>query len=139
MLFGRRLRDHIPGNTQQYIPREEWRILQEDREQALAKRALKAEERWTRDTRTLPALQVGDQVRVQNQVGERSTRWDKTGEVMEVKKFDQYLVMVHGSGRLTTRNRQFLRKIMPFGTRDVSSPGKSEMEDSQTESTDGLV
>ena len=30
---------------------------------------------------------------------------------MEACKFDQYLVRVHGSGRLTKRNRQFLRKF----------------------------
>ena len=128
VLYGRRLRDHIPGRTEQFVPREEWRLLQEDRERALAKRAVRSEERWSRDSRTLPALQVGDQVRLQNQVGERSTRWDKTGEVIEVKDYDQYLVLVHGSGRLTLRNRQFLRKIVPYWARDVPSSDRGEVD-----------
>ena len=33
---------------------------------------------------------------------------------MEVKEFDQYVVRIHGSGRLTTRNRRFLKKILPY-------------------------
>ena len=33
---------------------------------------------------------------------------------MEVKPFDQYVVKVHGSRRLTARNRKILRKITPY-------------------------
>ena len=51
---------------------------------------------------------------VQNQVGPHPTKWDKTGIVTEVRQFDQYLVRVDGSGRLTLRNRKFLRRFVPM-------------------------
>lgn len=33
---------------------------------------------------------------------------------MEVKEFDQYVIKVDGSGRLTIRNRKFLRPLITF-------------------------
>ena len=33
--------------------------------------------------------------------------------VIEVRQHDQYVVKVDGSGRMTTRNRKFLRKYLP--------------------------
>ena len=93
--------------------------MQQDRKIALARRAVKSEEKLLEGTKKLPGLEIGDTVRVQNQVGERRTRWEKTGEVVEVKPFEQYTFKVHGTGRLTLRNRRFLKKIVPFGDRDV--------------------
>ena len=61
-------------------------------------------------TRRLPPLAVGDTVRIQNQTGNRPLKWDKTGRVVDVRQFDQYLVRVDGSGRTTLRNRKFPRK-----------------------------
>ena len=37
-------------------------------------------------------------------------KWDHTGIVVETKPHDQYVVKVSGSGRLTLRNRRFLRR-----------------------------
>ena len=42
---------------------------------------------------------------LQNQVGPHPLKWDKTGRVIEVRQFDQYVVRVDGSGRVTLRNR----------------------------------
>ena len=36
--------------------------------------------------------------------------------MVEVRQFHQYVVKVDGSGRLTLRNRQHLRKFTPFNT-----------------------
>ncbi len=36
--------------------------------------------------------------------------------VVEVRQFDQYVVKVDGSGRMTLRNRKFLRKYTPVAT-----------------------
>ena len=47
---------------------------------------------------------------IQNQSGRFPKKWDKSGEVIEVKGNDQYAVKVAGSGRVTLRNRRFLRK-----------------------------
>ena len=34
---------------------------------------------------------------------------------MECSGYDQYVIKIHGSGRMTTRNKNFLRKIEPYG------------------------
>ncbi|XP_012943606.1 uncharacterized protein LOC106013157 [Aplysia californica] len=62
----------------------------------------------------LPQLQVGDHVYVQNLVGNHPRKWERTGVVTEVRQFHQYVVRVGGSGRITLRNRQHLRKFTPF-------------------------
>ena len=71
-------------------------------------------EKWTEHTRKLPPLRVGDTVRIQNQVGPHPKKWDKTGRVIEVMQHDQYRVRVDGSGRITLRNRRFLRNFTPY-------------------------
>ena len=55
-------------------------------------------------------LFVGDKVLIQNQAGRFATKWEKTGRIVETHANDQYTIKVDGSGRLTLRNRQFLRK-----------------------------
>ena len=70
-------------------------------------------ERLSEHTKRLPPLKVRDHVRLQNQTGNAPLKWDRTGEVVEVRQFDQYAVKIHGSGRVTLRNRKFLRKYTP--------------------------
>ena len=69
--------------------------------------------RLAEHTKRLPPLSVGDLVRIQNQTGPSPLKWDKTGTVVEVRQFDQYVVRVDGTGRVTLRNRIFLRKYTP--------------------------
>ena len=118
VIFGRELRDFLPAPLSRYKPQKRWLLLQEDREMALRKRALRDMEKLSSNTRQLPSLKVNDTVQIQNQIGFKSSRWDITGVVVEVKNYDQYLVRVHGSGRLTLRNRKFLKKIVPYGHSD---------------------
>ncbi len=73
---------------------------------------MKTAERWTEHTKELPPLKVGDHVRLQNQVGLNPRKWDKTGQVVEVRQHNQYIVKVDGSGRVTLRNRKYLRKYI---------------------------
>ena len=54
---------------------------------------------------------LNDRVMIQNQVGNYPKRWDKAGMVVEVKGYDQYMVKVDGTGRLTRRNRKYLRRV----------------------------
>ena len=74
---------------------------------------MKVCERLTEHTKRLPQLQIGDTVRIQNQVGPSPNKWDKTGVVTETRPYDQYCIRVDGSGRVTIRNRKFLRKYTP--------------------------
>lgn len=114
VIFGRNLRDFLPSPQTRYKVQRDWIMLAEDREKALAKRAVSNMEKLTVGTRELPPLSVGDSVLVQNQMGNHPSKWDITGVVVEVKEFDQYVLKIDGSGRLTLRNRKFLRKITPY-------------------------
>lgn len=112
-VFGRSIRDFIPIHPGKYKPHPTWQDTLSLREEALRNRHMRTAERLTAHTRVLPQLVVGDCVRIQNQTGPHPTKWDKTGVVVEVRQFDQYVVRVDGSGRVTLRNRKFLRKYLP--------------------------
>ena len=81
VIFGRAIRDFVPVLPYKYETRQEWGLLQEDRERALAKRMYHDGSRLALGTRPLPSLTVGDKVLVQNQTGRDPTRWDKSGEI----------------------------------------------------------
>ena len=74
---------------------------------------MRVAEYWSEHKKRLQALFVGDCLRIQNQTGHLPNKWDKTGSVVEVCQFDQYVIRVDGSGRMTLKNRKFLRKYVP--------------------------
>ena len=112
-LFGRAIRDFIPVHPGKYEPHPTWKSTLQERELALRNRHMKYHEQLSEHTRHLPPLKIGDSVRIQNQIGPHPTKWDKTGMIIEVRQFDQYVIRVDGSGRVTLRNRKFLRKYLP--------------------------
>ena len=113
-VFGHPIRDFIPVSPGRYKPHNTWRETLLAREEALRNRHMRAAERWSEHTKRLAPLTVGNHVRIQNQAGQHPLKWDKTGTVIEVRQFDQYVVKVDGSGRVTLRNRKFLRKYIPI-------------------------
>ena len=125
-VFGHQIRDFIPVLPEKYKPHISWRNTLEARENALRHRHMKAHERLSEHTKRLPALKIGDHVRIQNQTGPYPLKWDKTGSVVEVLQFDQYLIKTHGSNRPSLRNRKFLRKFCPAL---ATPPPRSVLED----------
>ena len=115
VIFGRVLKDHLAiSNSNNHI-RPEWRICSKLREEALAQRHIVKEEQLRHGAKQLPPLLPGDQVFVQDQAAAKQPgKWRTTGRVLESEGFDSYLVKIHGSNRLTKRNRRFLRKIIPY-------------------------
>ena len=117
VLFGRRLRDSLPCISKDITAfenphiAERWKNAWSLKERALKQRYVRTLETLNTHTRSLNPLQVGDRVLIQNQAGNNPKRWDRSGVVMEKKEFDQYLVKIEGSGRLSLRNRRFLRQI----------------------------
>ena len=88
-------------------------------------------EKIQKPTRSLKPITVGQYVVLQNQNGPHPLRWDRTGIVVECKDYDQYLVKVHGSNRLTLRNRRFLRAYDPpanINKHFIFSPSHEDQE-----------
>ena len=117
IVFGRPIRDFIPILPGRYQPHNTWEETLTAREEALRNHHMRAHKRWSEHTKRLPPLQAGDHVHIQNQIGNFPKRWNKTGTIIEVRQFDQYVIKVDGSGQVTLRNRKFLRKYLPVITR----------------------
>ena len=103
----------MPSLQEAYTVRKEWRIAADEREMALRKRHIKNIETYNEHSKDLVDLNARDVVAVQNQNGNHPKRWDRTGKIIEKLPFRQYKVKMDGSGRVTLRNRRFLRKIDP--------------------------
>ena len=115
LVFGRPIRDFLPIKPGQFTPSDVWVNNRETRELALRNRVIKSSERWTSRTKDLQPLQPGTRVMIQNQhgAGKIAKRWDKTGLVLENMGYNKYRIKVDGSGRVTDRNRQYLRQFTP--------------------------
>ena len=117
ILLGRPLRDTLPFLQKEIMcfnspqVHSQWRESWKLKENALRERYVKTLENLSEHTRTLPPLRHGDRVLIQNQRGRYPTKWDHSGTIVETKPNDQYVVKVSGSGRLTLRNRRFLRRF----------------------------
>ena len=117
-LFNRDIRDFIPILPGRYVPHDTWRETAKMREDAMRNRHMREVDKLSQGTKNLPSLEIADKVRVQNQHGPNPLKWDKTGIVVEKKDYDQYIVKMDGSGRVTLRNRKFLRKYKPYYRRE---------------------
>lgn len=118
IVFGRKLRDAFSfvnrvGKFQNRQFRPIWRDAWKSKEVALRTRFTRNMERLNSHARYLPPLQPGERVFVQNQVGNHPGKWDRSGIVVEANGNDQYLVKIDGSGRVSLRNRRFLRSYTP--------------------------
>ena len=119
MVFGRPIRDFLPIRPGTFKPSEMWIDTREKRELAFRKRIIRGAEKWSEHTRDLPDLEPGSRVLIQNQygVGKTPKKWDKSGQILENLGYNKYRIKVDGSGRITERNRQFLRKFTPWTPR----------------------
>jgi len=121
ILFGRQLRDGLPtinGSVPKFFDhniRPLWRDAWASKEDALRTRYARTYEALGEHSRPLPPLQPGDRVYLQNQVGNFPKKWDRSGTILESRDHDQYVIKVDGTGRLTLRNRRFLRRLVPHG------------------------
>ena len=117
ILFGRPLRDTLPYINKSFMSftnpqiSSQWQEMWKLKEETMRDRYSNTLATLYDHSRPLIPLKTGDQVFIQNQTGTSPRKWDRNGTVMEVKNNDQYLIKVAGTGRLTLRNRRFLRKI----------------------------
>ena len=61
--------------------------------------------------------------------GSNPKRWDCSGLVVEVLPHNQYTLKIDGSGRLTKRNRRFLRLYKPASSVVTDSPRSNFLTD----------
>jgi hypothetical protein len=99
-----------------------WCDAWREKEAALRNRFSRSSGILNEHAHPLQPLLLGDRVYVQNQRGNHPNRWDYSGFIVEVYDHDSYLVKVDGSGRLTKRNRKYLRKFDPASTDILSAP-----------------
>ena len=120
VLFARPLRDTLPFIDKSFVTFDnpqvngQWRDLWKTKEETMRKKYDQTLAYLAEHSRPLPPLQLGDLVFIQNQTGSQPRKWDRTGTIVETKPHDQYQIKVSGTGRVTLRNRRFLRKIKEF-------------------------
>ena len=137
IIFGRNLRDllPVPPHTQVFdnekvhpVWRDTWRC----QEEALKLRFARQTENLNVHRRPLQPLLPGNLVLVQNQTGPHANKWNRTGVVVEAKPHEQYIVRMDGSGRVTLRNRRYLRRLEKLQGAQVPAPIGTGGADGQT-------
>ena len=143
IVFGRKLRDTIPRLdkskniffNKRVTPT--WTDAWEKKELAMRERHQGCQTRLGEHSKALPPLNVGDHVSIQNQSGKKPGKWDRSGMVVEIRDYDKYVVKVAGSGRLTLRNRRYLRKLYQdvglYGSTPPTAPDKVEQSQDSAE------
>ena len=115
IVFGRALRDNLQFTD--YLDRncysKRWQEAWAAKEEALRTRFIRNSENMNQHARCLQPLAPGDKCFLQNQTGQFAKKWYNTGVVVEALPYDKYAVILDGSGRVTYRNRRFLKKYTP--------------------------
>ena len=120
LLLHRRLRDFVPSHPTLYKPHSEWITAARNREKSLSQRNARLIEKYNRTAHTLRPLLKGQIVSIQST---NNNRWNTTGQIIETLPHNQYRIRVDGSGRITLRNRRFLRKLRtPVTPHPILSP-----------------
>ena len=135
IIFGRPLRDaFLFCNRREKFSnrdiRSDWRQAWALKELALRKRFTRWSEGHDEHIKTLKPLKVGQRCFVQNQHGHYPKKWDRSGLVVEALPHNQYTIKIDGSGRLSKRNRRFLRFFKPASSVVTDSPRASSFTDS---------
>ena len=118
VLYGRPLHDSLAfvNRLEKFTNpdiRPIWREAWREKEAAFQTRFHRTSESLASHARPLQPLRPDDKCYVQNQTGNYPKRWDSSGTVLELLGHDSYIIKIDGSGWLTRRNRQFLRKFKP--------------------------
>ena len=120
LLLHRELRDYLPTNPKLYKPHKDWVISSKEREDAFLQRNSKIAESYNKSAHCLPVIPLGSHVAIHGP-NNKFRRWVKTGVVVDILPNRQYCVKVQGSGRITTRNRRFLKTI-PAKSKEILTP-----------------
>ena len=105
ILFHRNLKDSIPSHPSHYHLHKDWIVSAEKRETQFALRNKAIATQYNTHTRPLCELTAGTYVLIQS----KNKKWNKQGVIIEKLDNRQYRIKVKGSGRITLRNRRFIK------------------------------
>ena len=108
ILFGHPIRSNIPVHKRAYA--EEWQQSKTVTAERREKARKYSEDKYNLTAKPLPELKVGNYINIQDPY---TRRWTETGIIVEVGRNRQYLIKKQ-NGRLTWRNRRFIRKHHPL-------------------------
>ena len=117
LLLHRQLKDSIPTNPKLLRPHKDWIISAENREKAFAHRNMNIENAYNANAHDLKPLQIHTPVRIQDK-----GKWFKSGIIIETLSNRQYRIRLDGSGRITLRNRRFIKPIEKPENKILISP-----------------
>ena len=107
LALGRELRDMLPLPPHRYRISDHWKDFLISREHLMPNANDRIASEWNKSAKVLPAMNNGIDVVRQNP---KSTRWDRSGKIVECLPHRQYKIKLDGTGRLTLRNRRHLRQ-----------------------------
>ena len=120
LLLHRRLHDFVPSHPILYKPHAEWIAAPRNREKSLSQHNAQLIEKYNRTAHTLRPLLKGQIESIQCT---NNGQWSTTVQIIETLPHNQYRIRVDGSGRITLRNRRFLRKLeTPMTPHPILSP-----------------
>ena len=105
LVLGRQLRGTVPTARRNLLVNETWGSTLRKRERQMAQQCRRREKAYE-TRRSFTPIVVGARVLIHN---EASGTWDRTGVVVEARRYSQYLVRLDGSGRMSLRTRRHLR------------------------------
>jgi hypothetical protein len=108
ILYHRNLRDSLPINPASLKPNKLWIVAAKQREEAFAKRNQALIETYNQGVKQLPIIEIGADVIIQDVQNKK--RWNQYGTVVD-RTQRRYTIRAHGSGRIITRNRRFIKKV----------------------------
>lgn len=109
LALGRPIRDSIPLPRQRYRVSPDWANNIMQRERSMTAKNMDVKTKYDMNSKTLSELSVGTEVLCQNT---RDNKWSKSGVIVEVGDHRQYYIKMHGSGRVSLRNRKHLRPLL---------------------------
>ena len=109
LALGRSLRDSVPMPSKRYNVDPKWAHDLRKREIGMCRKNDIIEQKHNEHSKNLAELKIGDEVYCQNM---RNKSWDRSGIIIEVLPNRQCSIKLHGSGRISLRNRCHLKKLI---------------------------
>ena len=130
-LLYRNLCDHIPMNEKHYYLHQEWLSTATKYEKVLSKKHKDILDQDHQSWKELPEIPVGSSVLIHEPKNRGIHLWIKLGIVVDILPNQQYRIKCNHSGKITLRNRQFIKLIEQQTPSPTMSPGNNNVKPHQ--------